>query len=52
MLPQSEATSSTPKSVVAGLGYPNGRVELSAEPTGWQSDSNEATVNVSRETIG
>lgn len=27
----------TKPTVVAGLGYPNGRVELSPVPTGWQA---------------
>ena len=31
-----EASSVTKPSVVAGLGYPAGREEVSPEPTGWQ----------------
>jgi hypothetical protein len=32
-----EATASTPPTVVAGLGFPNGRAEVSTEPTGWHA---------------
>ncbi|MSV76429.1 MAG: hypothetical protein F2854_00645 [Actinobacteria bacterium] len=38
-----EASAVTKPSVVAGLGYPAGRDEVSPQPTGWQKD-------VSRET--
>lgn len=50
---QAEESSITPPSVVPGLGYPNGRQEVSPEPTGWQVDSAEVTAiekQVSRET--
>lgn len=45
--------SSTPPRVVAGLGYPNGRDSISAEPTGWLANTAEVTFiekQVSRET--
>ena len=29
----------TPASVVVGLGYPNGRAEVSPQPTGWHASS-------------
>jgi hypothetical protein len=29
----------TPPSVVLGLGYPNGRAEVSPTPTGWHASS-------------
>jgi hypothetical protein len=48
-----EQGSVTPPTVVAGLGYPNGRDEVSPEPTGWQANTAEVTViekQVSRET--
>ena len=48
-----EQSSVTPPTVVAGLGYPNGRDEVSPEPTGWQANTAEVTViekQVSRET--
>jgi hypothetical protein len=44
-----ESTSVTKPSVVAGLGYPNGREESSPQPTGWLVDNTEIT-EVSRET--
>ena len=44
-----EATSVTKPSVVAGLGFPNGREESSPQPTGWLVDKSEVT-KVSRET--
>jgi hypothetical protein len=44
-----ETTSVTKRSVVAGLGYPNGRVESSPQPTGWLVDNSEVK-EVSRET--
>jgi hypothetical protein len=44
-----ESTSVTKPSVVAGLGYPNGRDESSPQPTGWLVDNTEIT-EVSRET--
>ncbi|MFM8927791.1 MAG: hypothetical protein ACKOFA_06335 [Rhodoluna sp.] len=49
-----EATSVTPATVVTGLGYPNGREELSPNPTGWQPQQGEISQiekKVSRETI-
>lgn len=49
-----EETAITPPTVVAGLGYPNGRDEISPEPTGWQPDLSEISTiekKVSRETI-
>ncbi len=52
MQSQSDVSASTPKTVTSGLGYPNNRLEVSAEPTGWLQNSFETTVNVSRETIG
>jgi hypothetical protein len=48
-----EATASTAASVVVGLGYPNGRVEISLYPVGWQAEQAEITTiekQVSRET--
>jgi hypothetical protein len=48
-----EATASTAASVVVGLGYPNGREEISASPVGWQAQKAEITTiekQVSRET--
>jgi hypothetical protein len=50
-----EESSITPPTVVPGLGYPNGRDEISPEPTGWQVDTTEITEigkQVSRETSG
>jgi len=44
-----ESTSVTKPSVVAGLGYPNGRDESSPQPTGWLVDNSEIQ-EVSRET--
>jgi hypothetical protein len=44
-----ESTSVTKPSVVAGLGYPNGRDESSPHPTGWLVDNSEIK-EVSRET--
>ena len=49
-----EESAETPPSVVAGLGYPNGRDEVSPEPTGWQVNTQEVEKiekKVSRETI-
>lgn len=49
-----EASSVTPPTVVSGLGYPNGREEISAEPTGWLNQNEEIVKiekKVSRETI-
>lgn len=34
-IPEAEKSSVTKATVVAGLGYPNGRDEVSPEPTGW-----------------
>ena len=48
-----EQGSTTPPTVVAGLGYPNGRDSISPEPSGWQADTAEVTFiekQVSRET--
>ena len=48
-----EQSATTQPSVVAGLGYPNGRDETSPEPTGWQVNTVEVTTiekQVSRET--
>jgi hypothetical protein len=44
-----ESTAVTKPSVVAGLGYPNGREESSPQPTGWLVDNSEIK-EVSRET--
>jgi hypothetical protein len=44
-----ESTAVTKPSVVAGLGYPNGREESSPQPTGWLVDNSEVK-EVSRET--
>jgi hypothetical protein len=44
-----ESTSVTKPSVVAGLGYPNGREESSPQSTGWFVDNSEVK-EVSRET--
>jgi hypothetical protein len=44
-IPEAEKSSVTKATVVAGLGYPNGREETSPEPTGWIQE------DVSRETI-
>lgn len=44
-----ESTSVTEPTVVAGLGFPNGRQESSPQPTGWPVDNSEIT-EVSRET--
>jgi hypothetical protein len=44
-----ESTAVSKPSVVAGLGYPNGRDESSPQPTGWLVDNSEVK-EVSRET--
>jgi hypothetical protein len=44
-----ETTSVTKPSVVAGLGFPNGRETSSPQPTGWLVENTEIT-EVSRET--
>ena len=44
-----ESTSATMPSVVAGLGYPNGRETSSPQSTGWLVDNSDIKV-VSRET--
>lgn len=52
-LGEAEATATTAPSVVAGLGYPNGRDTVSPEPTGWLNPTDEVSVieqKVSRET--
>jgi len=36
-LQPADSTAATSKSVVAGLGYPNGRAETSPTPTGWSA---------------
>lgn len=33
---KAEQGATAPAQVVVGLGYPNGRDSISAEPTGWQ----------------
>jgi hypothetical protein len=38
-VPQAELSAVTPPSVVRGLGFPNGRAEVSVEPTGWLQSS-------------
>lgn len=48
-----EATAVTKPTVVSGLGYPNGREEVSPTPVGWQPGKSDITViekQVSRET--
>jgi hypothetical protein len=45
-----EESSITKPSVVAGLGFPNGREESSAHPTGWLVENPEM-IKVSRETL-
>jgi hypothetical protein len=46
-----EATAVTTATVVPGLGYPANRLEVSAEPTGWQHSIETFDVShVSRET--
>jgi hypothetical protein len=44
-----ESSSVTKPSVVAGLGYPNGREASSPQPTGWPVDNSDIKA-VSRET--
>ena len=47
----SEVTAVTTATVVPGLGYPANRLEVSAEPTGWQHSIETFDVtHVSRET--
>ena len=51
--PLAELSAVTKASVVSGLGYPNGREEISPEPTGWQQQREDITTiekQVSRET--
>lgn len=36
---QAALSAVTQATVVAGLGYPNNRLEASPEPTGWQRDN-------------
>lgn len=38
-LPQAEQSAQTPPTVVGGLGYPNGRAELSPAQTGWRASA-------------
>jgi hypothetical protein len=40
---EAERTAVTQPSVVAGLGYPANRVEVSPEPTGWHASGLGAT---------
>lgn len=50
---EAERTSVVKRAVVRGLGYPNGRDEISPDPVGWQTNSEEITMiekQVSRET--
>lgn len=52
---EAEATAVTKASVVAGMGFPADRVEVSPAPTGWQVPTEPGSVtqipsNVSRET--
>lgn len=50
---EAERTSVAKRTVVRGLGYPNGRDEVSPNPVGWQANSEEITMiekQVSRET--
>ena len=52
-LPLAEQSAVTSRTVVSGLGYPNGRQVTSPEPTGWQVFTSEITTiekQVSRET--
>lgn len=37
-LPAEQGVTTVP-SVIAGLGFPNGRAEVSATPTGWRASS-------------
>jgi len=45
-----DATAETQPSVVPGMGYPNGREEVSPSPIGWQGLDTEGIEHVSRET--
>lgn len=50
---EAERSSVAKRSVVRGLGYPNGRDEVSPSPVGWQVKSEEVIIiekQVSRET--
>ena len=50
---EAERTSVAKRTVVRGLGYPNGRDEVSPDPVGWQANSEEINMiekQVSRET--
>lgn len=52
-LSMAESSSVAKKQVVRGLGYPNGREEISPEAVGWQPITEEITTiekQVSRET--
>jgi hypothetical protein len=52
-LSMAESTAVTQSQVVRGLGYPNGREEISPEAVGWQPITEEITTiekQVSRET--
>jgi hypothetical protein len=46
-----EESAETQPSVVAGMGYPNGREEASPTPTGWQGSEAGEIEEVSRETL-
>jgi hypothetical protein len=45
---EAENTASTQPHVVAGLGYPAGRAEVSASATGWQSSKAAADGTVTK----
>lgn len=48
-----ESSAVAERQVVRGLGYPNGRTEVSPDPVGWQPITDEITTiekQVSRET--
>lgn len=50
---EAERTCIAKRTVVRGLGYPNGREEVSPDPVGWQPNFEEITMiekQVSRET--
>ncbi len=50
---EAESSAVAKRSVVRGLGYPNGRLETSPEAVGWQSNLEEVVTikkQVSRET--
>lgn len=43
-----EQSVTTPASVVSGLGYPNGRAEVSPTPTGWHASAINADGSASQ----